>query len=490
MKNFPLTTNDNKAALTLRHYEKGVRFYESGQLEKALDEYSQVIALQQVEAKEYVYAHLNSGAIYMHLGNHLEAEKLFQETIRLNPNFDKAYSVYGTLRMQQHRYEDAKELFLKALEVNSLNPKTYANLGQVYANLGLFKEAEAALKIALVGLPELAEPYLMLANVYITQSKKPEAVLVLKQGLKSIKSSTDKASLHLKLVELGDIKDGIVHLQNALKEQPNNVAILENLAHLYLRKSKLLEAEKYAINAFKIIDAKVLAQPESSSFKDQHIQLGLLLGTIYSTQGNYNKAISLYVKLVDSYPTDFNLLNNLGKSLRDIGAFADAERVLKIGLAMIDSTTNEPALTDNDALAITQTTDQPKSDSVVQSQILLLLNLGTVYESQGKLEDSQQIFEQALALDPDNTLILQNLASIHKLKGEYSMEAELLNQVRLLNPELISNDKLAFIGSSNQYYALDSGAARAQYQNDYYNSINLAELINDAAETEGFRYVE
>jgi Flp pilus assembly protein TadD len=86
-----------------------------------------------------------------------DAEKFYQEALRLNPKEARAYLGLGRLYAAQDRADDAAAAFKKAIEVKPKLAEAYFNLGMIYAATGR-KDAALEQHAALQRLsPDLAQ---------------------------------------------------------------------------------------------------------------------------------------------------------------------------------------------------------------------------------------------------------------------------------------------------------------------------------------------
>lgn len=86
-----------------------------------------------------------------------DAEKFYQQALKLNPKEARAYLGLGRLYAAQNRADDSATAFKKAIEVKPKLAEAYFNLGMIYAATGK-KEAALEQQRALQGLnPDLAK---------------------------------------------------------------------------------------------------------------------------------------------------------------------------------------------------------------------------------------------------------------------------------------------------------------------------------------------
>jgi Flp pilus assembly protein TadD len=88
-------------------------------LERAGRELEQAVMLQ----PDFLAAHYNLGVIYKRQGRFEEAREQFRRVLGLHPNHAKAQIQLGATYEEQGFFEDAREEYLKAQEMDFLNPE-------------------------------------------------------------------------------------------------------------------------------------------------------------------------------------------------------------------------------------------------------------------------------------------------------------------------------------------------------------------------------
>ena len=110
-----------------RHMEKGSSYYSSGELRKAIEEYSQVINFNPDDYRAYRMR----GAVYKKLGEYQNAIDDFSQIIRIRPFYEMAYYNRGNIYMILGLYEEAIRDLEMAVKLNS-NPLFSDALASAY----------------------------------------------------------------------------------------------------------------------------------------------------------------------------------------------------------------------------------------------------------------------------------------------------------------------------------------------------------------------
>lgn len=138
-----------------------------------------------------------------------------------------------------------------------------------------------------------------------------------------------------------------------------------------------------------------------------------------------------------SFPYFFILLL-LSLLVLDIGLSPEGSRAQKSGkdgLSLFDRLAEEATLlnkrgqTDRVISLLEPHKGDKKNDSA-----LFFNELGYAYRQKGRMEEAIQSYQKSLSLDPQNPVIMENLAVVFYLNKEYSQAVELCQKVVKSNP--------------------------------------------------------
>lgn len=122
----------------------------------------------------------------MYLGNkdYDNADKLFREAIRLDPELSQAYNNLGIVFSDGRKNnQEALTYFTKAIEINPNYAKALHNRGHLYVEIGDGDNAEVDLLKAVEIEPEWIEPRELLGHIYIFYQKYQQAYDQLKVAI-------------------------------------------------------------------------------------------------------------------------------------------------------------------------------------------------------------------------------------------------------------------------------------------------------------------
>ncbi len=182
---------------------EGQLLHDEGQFQQAIDTFNKAEQFGSSK-RDILYARSLS---YDRMGNVEQAEKDLREIIKNDPKDADSLNALGyLLTISTTRYQDARELIGKALELRPDSPAVMDSMGWVMFKLGELEGAESWLRKAFEKMPdpEVASHFI---EVLSAQGKKDEAQKILQDML--VKFPDDK--------QLTDVKGRVVGLSGKLK---------------------------------------------------------------------------------------------------------------------------------------------------------------------------------------------------------------------------------------------------------------------------------
>ena len=174
-------------------------------------------------------------AIKQHRKNNLrEAEFLFEEVLKINPNHFSSAFLLGTLSAQLKNFEKAKEILSKAIKIDSNNSNAYNNLGNVLKELGELDKAVEAYEKAIKIKPENADTYVNLGIVFYNLGNINKSVDAYEKAIK-INSKHIEAYNNLGNIfnDLGNYEKAINCYERAIFINPKHIIAIKNICILF-----------------------------------------------------------------------------------------------------------------------------------------------------------------------------------------------------------------------------------------------------------------
>ncbi|MBE9201537.1 MULTISPECIES: serine/threonine-protein kinase [unclassified Nodularia (in: cyanobacteria)] len=137
-------------------YQEGLKKYQAGNYEAAIEDFTQVIALD----SENALAYNKRGNAYYQLGDYQQAKIDTSKAIELNPQNAGAYYDRGFAFYELGKYKEAISDYTKAIELNPRNAYAYHGRGLALVQMQENKEASEDFSTAIRLQPDYIEAYL------------------------------------------------------------------------------------------------------------------------------------------------------------------------------------------------------------------------------------------------------------------------------------------------------------------------------------------
>ncbi len=196
----------------------------------------------------------------------LTLNKLFVTT---NPNEAKAHAIYGDFLYHTKQLDSARQQYRETIRLDKEKFIVWQQLLLIESELGDFKSMLSETEEAMTLFPNQPLVYLFNGIAKIQLKKYPEAVEVLKSGIKQVLEN--KAMLSQFYAQLGDAyyklnnhKESDAAFDNALVQDPKNSYVLNNFSYyLSLRGDSLGKAERMSLMSNTL-------DPGNASFQDTY----------------------------------------------------------------------------------------------------------------------------------------------------------------------------------------------------------------------------
>lgn len=176
-------------------------------------------------------------------GRLADAERMYRQVLRWQPDNADAYHLFGLLAAQLDEFDDALALFARAIELDSKIPEFHANRGNVLRIKSMLDEAEAAFTCALSLRPDFPEALMNLATVRRNRGDPEGAEKLLRRSLE-LRPNWPAAQINLANLVLarGSFEEAMTLYVSALEAEPHYVNGYESLARAAARCGRTAEA--------------------------------------------------------------------------------------------------------------------------------------------------------------------------------------------------------------------------------------------------------
>ena len=237
-----------------------------GQLEAAIEDYSQAISIN----PESVMAYVGRGTTYAEQRNYVRALDDYKYAIQLNSTFAEVYINRGIIYSSLERYKGALQDFAKALQLEPNNTSALLNKGIVLSLIELHDEALLSYEQALTLDKNIVNAFIKKGDALIKLGRFEDALLAYEQALflnpDLVEAHLGKAKAFKELARFREARRAYERADTIDKSDPNQVAPSKRVGNTLLRATVIgineYRDEKYRHKArlrFAATDAQEIA---------------------------------------------------------------------------------------------------------------------------------------------------------------------------------------------------------------------------------------
>jgi tetratricopeptide (TPR) repeat protein len=384
-----------------------------------------------------------------------EAKKKIQEELERNPSSVEAYNLLGIIDSEQKDYPSALEALQHALAIEPNSTKTRNNLGNVYVAQGKLdlaeKEFRRVLRLELAnrdgnynlglvlmakGSPAEAIPLFQrvrptniatrfnLIRAYLQAGRTAEG---LKTATELSDQNKDDVQLHFTLgVVLASAKQyraAQLELERANALKPETLEILYNLGQAYLRTGESSKAELVLNRALKL-------KPDSP-------ETLYLMAQVYADQTKPVDALDLLVRAHKLAPENTDIIFLLARVSMSQNYFEDAIPLLESGLKIAPKRTDLRAALGQSYFMSGKTEkaiDEFRTLIEIEPSARSYAFMGLSYRHLGRFDEARKFFEAGLKQEPHNISCLFNVGFIEQRQGNNARAEQLFQEALRVNP--------------------------------------------------------
>jgi tetratricopeptide (TPR) repeat protein len=247
----------------IAHNDLGVLYYNQGLKDKTQLHYEKAVEFQ---PENITFRKNLADYYYAELGRVEEALRLYVQTLETNPEDVEVLLITGHICVFLQKFEDAKDFYRRVLEIEPWNADARQYLDKLPQN---FSRTEVSKSV---------DEMYQAAQKAATESRGQEAIQILETLLAA---SPEHAQAHNDLGVLlyreGDKNHAFDHYEKAVRHDPNNITFQKNLADYYCIE-----------------------------------------------QGQFERAMKIYVKILENHPQDVETLIAVGYICESLNKMEDA----------------------------------------------------------------------------------------------------------------------------------------------------------------------
>ena len=174
---------------------------------KAFEEIFAALKLKPADKKVEAALVNNKALISTKLGERVLAKELWENAIKLDPEYPMPYINIGNYFKDLKNFKKAEKYYLNGIELipddwGKNSSFAYLNLGKLYIDQKRYNKAEVALKQGIKINPKSFKSITELGNLFMDQQKNSQAIEKFKEAL-SINPNYRPAKLNLRLLSVG-----------------------------------------------------------------------------------------------------------------------------------------------------------------------------------------------------------------------------------------------------------------------------------------------
>lgn len=302
---------------------------------------------------------LEKGLRLQKAGRLSEAEQIYQDLLRGNPQHAKAWHYAGVVAYQQGNHSEAIERISRAIAIRGDDASFHCNLGLAYRAVNRIDEAVESFERSLKFRPDNAVAFNNLGVIKLERGEAEDAAFCFRQSSQLTEGSPEtRVGLGKALRAQGKLEQAIEQFELALREDPKHVDAQLGLGRTWLDQ---MELEK-AVACFRQV---IELQPD-------HAEACNYLGSTLTSLEDYEEAERWLRRAIELDPNNGAALSNLGVALMEQRRLDEAEKAFAAANAASPDLANS------------------------------LANLGALYLHQGRYTESIAMLRRALVIKPDH----------------------------------------------------------------------------------------
>ncbi|HXI68423.1 MAG TPA: tetratricopeptide repeat protein, partial [Steroidobacteraceae bacterium] len=362
----------------------------------------------------------------IHAGQLQQAEARASALLEAQPGAGMLWKILSVARLRQGK--DALEALRRAAELLPEDAEAHANLGSELHARGEWAAGRASLRRALELEPHNADALIEAADAERALRQPRDAIPLYERALALDPHRREaRNNLGNAFLELNEPEPAVRHYRQALALKPEDAQVLCNLANALRQLGHLDEALDCSRRAIALAPGLAMA----------HNNLGLLL----AGHGQRAEAVASYREALRLNPRYLEALNNLGNVLRAQGELREASarfgEAVQLDPSHADSHCNLGyALLD--ARHLTDATAAFRHALALQpASVSARLGLAAALRVQGFADEAEASCRAALAAEPRSPAALALLGELCADRGRFAQAHELFERALALDPDFV-----------------------------------------------------
>lgn len=368
--------------------------------------------------------------------------------------------VSGLAYVYMRLKEETKKAPKKGEDLQNSPEEVIKQVETLFLN-GDFSTGQKLAKKYLAQNPYHHELRKLLVKSYIENQKEYDAISNL---LVLVQFYPDDLSLYAQLATLykntHQQKKAIHFYSYLLTKDKYDLNAMRNLAELYYNNKQ----KESALKLYKQLVAFIDDEEEKVEYYE-------IMGNIYTTYGDYQKAINFYKKVLQHKSNNIDVIKELRKIYLKQ---KDTENVIYLSRKLIDLEPNNYVYYEElinllfhvhsyeEALSYAK-----KALELENTDVFAIKNLiAKIYIYTGKIQESINLINETIVQDPTNLILSQTLAMAHCMNKDFEMAKKVCNdaiEVAVPSDIKVIHNNLSTILAEEAVYLLNQGKTKAAF---------------------------
>jgi tetratricopeptide (TPR) repeat protein len=355
-----------------------------------------------------------TGNLYHRHGDAIEAQKFWDESLKINPNQADVYNNIGWLYMKKGDFENAIAQFRKALKIDPELPDVHSNIGHALMISGRPKEAITDLKQELRISPKSDFANFLLGQVHMQLKEYQKARQYYETAIKITPEYTsayyglstacvrlgdhDKAKEYsesfkqLKARERKDLKGRKIKYDDFVETQKSAAITYINVGRMYRENGNLTRAEELLKQAAGLDPGNVVCFLE--------------LATLYQLNNQPSKTLQMYKKISEIQPESSLPYFVIGMLSAQLKQYDDSEKAFRRLIELVPNKSD--AYRELAKVYLKTNKNLPQARQLAEKAVAIKASadnyyiLSCAFYSNGEILRALAAIQHALKLDPNN----------------------------------------------------------------------------------------
>lgn len=327
-------------------------------------------------------------------GHRARAEPLYQDVLRQEPNNAQVWYLLGALYYETKRFDEARDMLERSIELQPKDLSTQAILGAVYAKVNQFDRAVQLLRAVATASPTSSPAYFNLGLALRDSGARDDAIVAFEHACALSSNYPEALSCIASCHELdGRLDVAEQFLRKCVTLFPSYLAAFIKLGQLLMRQGLNDEAAE-------VFSACLVHHPKS-------VECMQLFGGLHFRKGNLKEAEKLFRLLLTFLPEDPIVNCYLGAVLLNLGQIEEAEKKILKGYRL-----------------------RPSDHDIV-------INMGLLMLHKGQLHEAMAMHREAIRLMPTMAEAWNNLGITLQHLHEFDEALSCYDQSIALKPTFL-----------------------------------------------------